>query len=225
MSDPQESGASFDVHTDRVSYHAERLVQTEFAAVPHEQFARWLQDAAQAGISEPNAMVVGTSDAVGRVSTRTVLLRGCDANGFDFYTNYDGHKGQQLAQNPFASACFPWIAQHRQVIVAGPVRRLDASESDDYFASRPRGSQLASSASPQSQVIASLAVVQARMRDLEEEHPEPSAIPRPSHWGGFRIEPETVEFWQGNENRLHDRLRYRRTVEGTGDWVIERLAP
>lgn len=225
MRDPQEPGAAFDVHTDRVSYRAERLVQTDFAAVPHEQFAHWLQDAARAGVPEPNAMVVGTADADGRVSTRTVLLRGFSENGFDFYTNYEGRKGQQLAQNPFASACFPWIAQHRQVIVTGSVRRMDASESDDYFASRPRGSQLASSASPQSQVIASLTVVQARMHDLEEKYPDPSAIPRPNHWGGFRIEPETVEFWQGNENRLHDRLRYRRSVEGNGDWVIERLAP
>lgn len=216
-----EAGA-YDVHSDRISYHPPRLDPDAFPPTPVTQFAAWLQYAAEQGVSEPNAMVLGTADADGHPSVRTVLLRHYDEDGFVFFTHYTGRKGRELEANPWASACFPWLTLHRQVIVAGPVTRLDPAASDQYFASRPRGSQLASAASPQSEIIESLDVVRRAMDVLDRAHPEPKAVPRPKTWGGLRIAPVSVEFWQGNENRLHDRLRYRRAGAA---WFVERLAP
>lgn len=214
--------SEYDVRRDRVRYSMPRLSADGLDADPIVQFGSWLADAAGSGIGEPNAMVVATATKEGRVRARTVLLRGYDARGFEFFTNYDSQKGAHLADNPQISACFSWVGSRRQVIIEGRAVRTSAEESDDYFASRPYESQVGSAASPQSHVISSLAEVEDRMRRLEQAHPD--AIPRPANWGGYRIEPRCVEFWQGNTGRLHDRFRYRRD-EPTSFWTLERLAP
>ncbi|TDB80381.1 pyridoxamine 5'-phosphate oxidase [Micromonospora sp. KC721] len=201
----------------------EGLSEVGLAADWHTQFDRWFADAVAAGLPEPNAMVVGTADAAGRVSGRTVLLKGYDPAGFVFFTNYDSRKGVEAAVNPWASLVFPWFAMQRQVVVAGRIERVDRAETEAYFASRPRGSQLGAWASTQSRVIADRATLDAAYRAAAERFAEVEPIPPPPHWGGLRVCPETVEFWQGRASRLHDRLRFRRT-DG-GDWVVERLAP
>lgn len=205
----------------RWEYSTAGLAEDDLAEDWTTQLGRWLADAVAAGLPEPNGMVLATADA-GRPTSRTVLLRGYDPAGLVFYTNYRSAKAQQLAANPYASVTFPWYGLHRQVHARGPVSRVSAAESDAYFASRPRGSQLASAASPQSTVITSRAVLDAAFGDYAARWPEPTPVPRPEHWGGYRLAPEQVEFWQGRERRLHDRLVYRRD----GDrWVVERLAP
>lgn len=214
MNDPR-----FDVRHARVRYELDRLDSSTLMADPIAQFGAWLGAAADAGVPEPNAMVLATADASGAPRARTVLLRGYD-DGFVFFTNYDSRKGADLAVNPQASACFPWVSIHRQVIIEGAIERVSPDESTAYFASRPLESQAASAISPQSQVIASLAPLIERMDAAQREHP--GGIPRPEHWGGYRLTPTVVEFWQGNVGRLHDRFRYRRTGEG---WTCERLAP
>ena len=214
--------SEFDVRRDRVRYSMPRLTADGFDADPIAQFGAWLADAADAGITEPNAMVIATAGKEGRVRARTVLLRGYDARGFEFFTNYESQKGAHLADNPQISACFSWVGSHRQVIIEGRAVRTSAKESDEYFASRPYESQVGSAASPQSRVISSLAEVEEEMRRLEQAHPD--TIPRPAHWGGYRIEPRCVEFWQGNTGRLHDRFRYRRD-NPPDPWTLERLAP
>lgn len=212
----------YDVRHDRVRYAMPRLSIEGLDPDPIVQFGRWLAEVAASGLPEPNAMVVATATKDGRVRARTVLLRGYDDRGFEFFTNYDSQKGAHLAANPEISGCFSWVGSHRQVIIEGRAQRTSAQESDDYFASRPYESQVGSAASPQSTVIASLAEVEDEMRRLEQAHPD--AIPRPAHWGGYRIEPRCVEFWQGNMGRLHDRFRYRRDAAGL-PWTLERLAP
>lgn len=216
--DPQHLAAM------RRSYERGGLEEADLAPTWSAMLARWLDEAETGGIGEPNAMVVATAAADGRPSVRTVLLKGLDERGITFFTNYDSAKGHDLAVNPVASVLFPWIDLQRQVRLTGPVRRLDAAGSDAYFASRPYGSRIGAAASPQSQVIPDRDWLQAAEAELIARHPDPPGdVPRPAHWGGYVVEPDTVEFWQGRANRLHDRLRYRQTA--VGEWVTERLAP
>ena len=198
------------------------LLEADLAADWTSQFARWFAEASAAGLPEPNAMIVAAADAGGRPSARTVLLKAYDERGFVFFTNYTSRKGTEALANPAASLVFPWFPMQRQVLVAGPVEPVDRAETEAYFATRPRGSQLGAWASPQSQVLPDRAAVEAGLAAAVERFGTEGPIPAPPHWGGLRVVPETVEFWQGRSNRLHDRLRFRRTVAG---WVVERLAP
>lgn len=191
------------------------------SADPISLFENWWKEALQNEPGEPNAMTLATATAGGIVSARTVLLRGLDDDGFDFFTNYNSRKARELAENPRASLVFYWGAAHRQVCVSGSVERLSEERSDLYFAGRPRGHQIAAWASEQSSVIADRTVLEERVAALEQEF-EDREVPRPPHWGGYRVRPETIEFWEGRPDRLHDRTLYRRAGDA---WVIERLAP
>lgn len=204
-----------DYGTDRV------LSPDDLAADWWVQFDRWFADAIDADLPEPNAMILATADPDGRPSARTVLLKGFDERGLVFYTNYSSRKGTELAANPYASLVFPWFPMRRQVVVAGSVSRVSRAETEAYWATRPRESQLGAWASPQSRVVPDRAALDRLYEEAERRFPE--RVPAPEHWGGLRVEPHTVEFWQGRTGRLHDRLRYRRTDEGV--WTIERLAP
>nr|WP_262387194.1 pyridoxamine 5'-phosphate oxidase [Streptomyces sp. TRM49041] len=207
----------------REQYHTPQLSERDLAAEPMEQFARWFKDAAgSAEIHEPNAMVVSTATPDGRPSSRTVLLKHYDERGFVFYTNYDSRKGGELAANPYAALLFPWHPIARQVIVTGSVARVGRDETAAYFRTRPHGSQLSAWASEQSSVIASRAELLSRYEELAARHTDDEQVPVPPHWGGYLVTPEAVEFWQGHENRLHDRLRY---VCEAGSWRVERLSP
>jgi pyridoxamine 5'-phosphate oxidase len=186
------------------------------------QFERWFDEATKTEVPEPNAMTLATTTPDGRPSARIVLLRGVDDRGFAFFTNYDSRKGRELDANPFAALVFFWHELERQVRVEGSVHRVSADESDYYFHSRPASSRIGAWASPQSEVIESRELLENRCRELEKGF-EDGAIPRPSNWGGFRLVPETIEFWQGRPSRLHDRLRY--SVSKQGGWTIDRLAP
>jgi len=195
-------------------------------ADPVEQFASWLSDAVAAGLAEPNAMVLATAGADGWPESRTVLLKGYDGDGFVFYTNHTSRKGRDLAENPRASAVFPWHALRRQVRISGTVERLGPERSAAYFHTRPHGSQLGAWASErQSAVIAGREVLTRRFAELSARWPEGTPVPLPDFWGGYLIAPLAVEFWQGNADRLHDRIRYRRADPRTGTWTVERLAP
>lgn len=217
MTDPGEALAR---HTD---YGPERLDEGDLAGDPIEQFRRWLADAAARGVYEPNAMVLGTVDAAGILQSRTVLLRAIDAGGFVFYTDRESRKGAALAAHPGATLLFPWYSLHRQVLVTGAVARVSDAESDAYWQSRPHGSRIAGTASRQSQPIASRTELEDRVRELEQQYPEAADVPRPDRWGGFRVTPTRVEFWQGRTSRLHDRLVFER---GAGEgWHVERLQP
>jgi pyridoxamine 5'-phosphate oxidase len=189
---------------------------------PVEQFRLWFDEALAANLHEPNAMTLATADASGRPSARIVLLKGYDERGFVFYTSYTGRKAAELEENPSAALVFYWGELERQVRVEGEVSRLSETESDAYFASRPRGSRLGAHISEQSRPIDSRAALEERQRELEREYAE-SEIPRPEGWGGYRLSPERMEFWQGRESRLHDRLLY--TPDGSGGWGITRLQP
>ncbi|GAA2386056.1 pyridoxamine 5'-phosphate oxidase [Streptomyces glaucosporus] len=206
----------------RIHYRAEGLGEEDLAADPHEQFLRWFEDAVAAGLHEPNAMVVSTADERGRPSSRTVLLKQFDARGFVFYTNYGSRKGREIEANPYVSLLFPWHAVARQVIVSGTAERTGRDETAAYFRTRPHGSQLGAWASEQSSKAASREELDRVYAELAARYPETEKVPVPPHWGGYRVRAETVEFWQGRENRLHDRLRYVRTDEG---WTVERLCP
>ena len=168
---------------------------------------KWLADAEEAGVAEPNAMVVGTVDARGRPSTRSVLCKSVDEPGISFYTNYDSAKGEELAATPYASATFPWFLLGRQVHVRGPVTKVSAAETADYWSKRPRGSQLGAWASQQSKPIASRAALLEQLADVTQRFADDEAVPVPPNWGGYLIEPEVVEFWQGREDRVHNRIR------------------
>jgi pyridoxamine 5'-phosphate oxidase len=187
-----------------------------------EQFRLWQQDAVDAGLTEPYAMVLATATPEGRPGARSVLLRGVDEAGFVCHTNYTSRKGRELAANPAASLVFPWYDIGRQVVVDGSAERLSAAESDAYWETRPFGSRLSALASPQSRVIPDRRVLEDRQREVQAQYPPGSHVPRPEHWGGLRIVPDAVEFWQARPNRLHDRLRFRRVATG---WIVERLAP
>src|SRR3954453_21396869 len=186
------------------------------------QLRAWIEEAVAARILEPNAMGVATGSAHGRPNARSVLLRGLDERGLHFFSNYRSAKARELAENPRAAVVFPWVAIGRQVVATGAGQQLSAEESDAYFPTRPRGHQPGSAASPQSQVVPDRGALARAMRDIAERYPEGAPVPRPAHWGGYVLAPEMVEFWEGREDRLHDRLRYRATDRG---WVLERLAP
>ncbi|MFE5259369.1 pyridoxamine 5'-phosphate oxidase [Streptomyces coelicoflavus] len=222
--DSVPASVPFDLASMRKQYRAEGLSETELAATPVEQFARWFKQAAtDGGLFEPNAMVVSTADAEGRPSSRTVLLKHFDEQGFVFYTNYDSRKARELDANPYVSLLFPWHPMARQVVVTGVARRTGRDETAGYFRTRPHGSQLGAWASVQSSVVAGRRALDSAYAELAARYPEGEQVPVPPHWGGFRVVPQAVEFWQGRENRLHDRLRY--VAEGTGGWRVERLSP
>ena len=206
----------------RRSYERGALVESEVAADPYAQFGRWLADAVAADLPEPNAMVLATADTHGVVSARTVLLKGLDSRGFAFYTNLQSRKGRDLAANPNASLVFPWHPIERQVVVTGRAERIAPEEVRAYFDSRPYGSRIGAWASPQSEVVASRAELDARYAQAAARFPEGAPVPVPPHWGGFRVVPAAVDFWAGRPSRLHDRLRYRRAGDG---WEVVRLAP
>jgi pyridoxamine 5'-phosphate oxidase len=206
----------------RQAYVDGTLDESDLAADPFTQFGAWFADVIAAGLPEPNAMVLATASAAAVPSARTVLLKGYDERGFVFFTNYTSRKGREIAENPYASLIFPWFPMQRQVIVCGAVEKVDRAETEAYFATRPRGSRLGAWASPQSQVVPDREAVDAGLAAAVERFGEEGDVPAPPHWGGLRVVPETVEFWQGRSNRLHDRLRWR---SADGGWVVERLAP
>ncbi|MBW8780793.1 MAG: pyridoxamine 5'-phosphate oxidase [Verrucomicrobia bacterium] len=206
----------------RKDYSLAGLLEKDLARDPFRQFEKWFQEAQAAKLVEPNAMTLSTATRDGRPSARTVLLKGLDGRGFVFYSNYDSRKGRELSENARASLLFPWVALERQVVVEGAVTRLPREESEAYFHARPRASQLGAWVSQQSSIITDRTVLEETMKALEKKYAG-LEVPLPPNWGGYRVAPEAVEFWQGRRSRLHDRLRYRR--EKSGDWIVERLAP
>nr|HEX4315146.1 pyridoxamine 5'-phosphate oxidase [Kofleriaceae bacterium] len=205
-------------------YSGEPLDPADCIADPLVAIERWVAAAIAAKVPTPNAMTLATADERGRPSARIVLLKGVDARGLTFFTNYGSRKGRELAARPYAALVLFWEPMHRQIRVEGTVERVATSDSDAYFASRARGSQLGAIASPQSQPIASRAALEALVADVARKHGDGAgaALPRPAYWGGYRVVPELVELWQGQPSRLHDRVRYR-LIDGA--WVTDRLAP
>ena len=217
-----------DLRDLRVHYDMGTLSEADLAEAPLPQFRAWFDEAVAAGLAEPNAMVVATVSTEGVPSARTVLLKDVDARGFAFYTNLTSRKGREIADARRVSLVFPWYDLHRQVVVIGEAIEVPRDEAASYFASRPRESQLGAWTSHQSQVIADRSVLDARYADLAQRFPD--TVPLPDFWGGWIVVAETVEFWQGRESRLHDRLRFRRTgadvaLDDTRGWTVERLSP
>jgi len=186
------------------------------------QLQRWLDDAVAAGLSHPNAMSLATADPDGPPSVRHVLLKGLDERGLEFHTNYESRKGRALTDNPYAAAVFPWFGMWRQATAVGSVTRVSAEDSDAYFYSRDRGSQIGAWASPQTEPVPDRAWLEQRVADFDRQY-EGQVVPRPEHWGGFRLRPDTIDFWYSQPDRLHDRFRFTRT--GDGEWTATRLAP
>ena len=205
----------------RQEYMRESLDEENVARDPYAQFDRWFKEAIEAQMPMLNSMTLATASASGQPSARIVLLKGVDTRGFVFYTNYSSRKGGELAANPLAALLFHWTELEREVRIEGSVEKVAAQESDEYFASRPLGSRHAAIASPQSAVVPNRAALEARFAEDDSMHGESPASP--PHWGGYRVLPDAIEFWQGRPNRLHDRLLYTRT--SGGNWKIERLAP
>jgi pyridoxamine 5'-phosphate oxidase len=240
MSTRDDGSGPHDLAAMRLTYDAGRLLESDLAPTPLLQFNAWMSDTVAAvgagvsGIAEPNAMVLATVDPDGTPSARTVLLKGVDSRGFSFYTNLASRKGRALSAHPRASLVFPWHAMTRQVVVVGDVEQVPRDEARAYFSSRPYGSRLGAWASAQSTVIASREVLKATYAELAAVFPDtdsPDDVPLPDGWGGFVVQPRTVEFWQGRPSRLHDRLRYVRTtdppsaLDDAGSWRTERLSP
>lgn len=210
----------------RVAYPGDTvhaLNEADLAGTWYEQFASWLDDALTAGIPEPNAMVLATTGADGLPSSRTVLAKGLDRRGVVFYTNFTSAKMHDLQATAFAAATFPWIALHRQVQLRGPIEVLPAEEATDYWKTRPRGAQLGAWASAQSTVVPDRRALDVALEYAATRFADADQVPLPPHWGGVRIRPVSVEFWQGRPNRMHDRLRYH--LANDGNWAVERLAP
>jgi pyridoxamine 5'-phosphate oxidase len=206
----------------RKEYTRSGLKESDVASDPIEQFRSWFDEVLAADLHEPNAMTLATATPEGRPSARVVLLKGFDERGFVFYTSYVGRKSEELETNPNCALVFYWGELERQVRVEGRASRVSEEESDEYFGSRPRGSQLGAWASEQSRPVEGRGALEERLRGLEAEY-EGREVPRPPFWGGYQVEPEVIEFWQGRENRLHDRLVYRRS--DNGEWGRERLQP
>ena len=214
---------SLDLAVLRENYVRLALSETDLLPDPVAQFATWFREALDSQVREPNAMTLATANRQGRPSARTVLLKGFDAAGFVFYTNYESRKGQELAENPQAALLFTWLDLERQIRIEGQVEKITPAESLAYFQSRPKGSQIGTWASPQSRVIADRSVLEATEAELRSQYAEVDTLPLPPFWGGYRLQPDQFEFWQGRSNRLHDRIRYARTEHG--GWSLERLAP
>ena len=219
---PNEVPAGAPLADLRESYMLAGLVESEMNPDPVAQFESWFEQARSANLLEPNAMTLATSTGKGDPSARIVLLKGLSAEGFVFYTNYESQKGRELEENPRAALLFYWGSLERQVRITGTVKRVAREESEVYFQSRPKGHRLGAWVSRQSSVVAGREVLDARLKELEGRYSaEPG--PLPPFWGGYRVHPETIEFWQGRPNRLHDRIRYRRLEQG--GWTMERLSP
>lgn len=216
------SDIALELPAMRASYEGGSLVESDLADAWHEQLQRWLDDATSFGLAEPNAMVLATADPQGHPSSRTVLAKGLDERGVVFYTNYTSSKSHDLMATRYAAVTFPWYAMQRQANIRGTVEKVHPAETTSYWDSRPRGSQLSAWASPQSKVVADRGVLESAMSNIERQFADADRVPVPPHWGGWRIRPEVVEFWQGRGDRLHDRLRFRMTRDG---WAVERLAP
>ena len=206
----------------RTEYRAASLDESDMLSTPFEQFDKWFKEALVAEVIEPNAMNLSTATPDGKPTSRIVLLKGLDEKGFTFFTNYHSDKGQLLAINPFASLTFFWAELERQVRISGVIEKVSHKESDIYFASRPKGSQIGAWVSEQSTEIKSRDVLDQKLQELTA-HYKDKEVSRPPHWGGYRLIPETVEFWQGRPNRLHDRLKY--TKNGDDFWKVIRLSP
>ncbi|MEZ4918816.1 MAG: pyridoxamine 5'-phosphate oxidase [Saprospiraceae bacterium] len=214
--------AELDLKALRRSYTKESLSKEDVASSPLVQFKTWFDEAVNSEVLEPNAMTLATADAEGRPSARTVLLKELDASGFVFFTNYESKKGKDMAANPAVSLLFTWLELERQIRIDGRVERITAEESRTYFQSRPKSSQMGAWASPQSRVIQSRHELEHQLENLAIKYAEEEVLPLPAFWGGYRVIPHTIEFWQGRESRLHDRIQYRLTETG---WQIDRLAP
>ncbi|HKN99540.1 MAG TPA: pyridoxamine 5'-phosphate oxidase [Pseudonocardiaceae bacterium] len=217
-----ETGIALELPAMRVSYEQGMLDESQLAATWWAQLERWLDEARRAGLAEPNAMVLATSDTMGRPSSRTVLCKGIDERGVVFYTNYTSAKSHDLSATRFASATFPWFGMQRQAHVRGTVERVSAAETAAYWAGRPRGSQLSAWASPQSRTVRSRLTLETALANVERQFADADQVPVPPHWGGWRIQPQTVEFWQGREDRMHDRLVYESRAD---EWRVHRVAP
>ncbi len=211
-----------DLATLRRNYARESLDEKNVAADPFSQFARWFEEAQSGQILEPNAMTLATANRKRQPSARTVLLKEFDKNGFVFFTNYESQKGRDLAENPQAALLFTWLDLERQIRIEGKVEKISAAESEIYFQSRPKSSQIGAWASPQSQIIPGREMLLEHVAELEYLYNKVEKLPLPPFWGGYRLIPTVLEFWQGRESRLHDRIIYSKK---RGKWKIERLAP
>lgn len=212
-----------DISDERKDYSLASLSEDSVNADPMRQFEQWLSEVRTTDQIEPTAMNIATATDAGDISSRMVLLKAVDSSGFSFFTNYDSQKSQDLAANANAALCFWWSSLERQVRVQGEVVKVSEQESDKYFNSRPRGSRIGAIASQQSQVIASSEILEQQVESVALQYQDQDDIPRPEYWGGYRVKPRLIEFWQGRPSRLHDRIRY--VLDANGNWQIERLSP